>query len=145
MTHFHLPLCTVTSIMAAPDPSTLRAQDTPAELLLQMLESQSALALMKCVRAGDRLKSISLDILARRFESVVEPYTQGPAGVEEFRQAMFRSRACIAGSASLWFLQPGNWTPSDLNIIVPTFGFQRWRRFLKKSGCVVTSPLNPRN
>lgn len=93
--------------------------DLPTETYNEILRRLPISALWCAGQSSDKLGCIRDNILDWRWKSLLSPYVGGACDMASFICAMVDSEAAIVGSSALWFAEPGQVVPCNLNILVP--------------------------
>ncbi|KAI5474944.1 hypothetical protein MNV49_002161 [Pseudohyphozyma bogoriensis] len=96
--------------------------------LFQYLDLRSVLRL---AQAEPALRDSLEQVPTRRTRQLLERWF---VDVKAFCMALRTARAVVGGSGVLSVLDPGGWTPGDLDVVVPSRRFEMFVKVLKKEG-----------
>ncbi|PBK92423.1 hypothetical protein ARMGADRAFT_1080508 [Armillaria gallica] len=104
------------------------------ELLLQFIEHGDIVSLSQLSHTNRTFRRLVRDTLTTRLRDSLTTFI--PRSILfEFFTTLNNNKACIAGSVALRTLTPlSDWTPEDLNIIIPAGSTAPWHMFFQYHG-----------
>lgn len=107
-------LCPMSTSVAVMSDYTL-----PTETYTEILQPLPFSALWNAGLASRKLQSIRDKVLDWRWRALLSPYVPDVRDMQHFGNAMVDAEAGIVGSSALWFSEPKDAMPPNLNFAVP--------------------------
>lgn len=106
----------------------------PTEVYMTIINSLSILDISNlCTAIPNLSNNLTEKVVKKRLEILLSPYFPS---ISEFITILDKTGAIIGGSGILHILKPGDWIPSDIDIIVPLLGEITLIKFLESLGYV---------
>lgn len=100
----------------------------PTDVYMTIIDSLSLPDVSNLCSAIPTLSNISSEVARKRLEILLSPYFPS---ISDFVTILDKTGAIIGGSGILHVLKPGDWIPTDIDIIVPLLGEVTMIKFLE--------------